>query len=210
MEPAKPMTRITAQSVLLALLLVVLASGTGHAAASGVTRELLPEHAVSAEGPSFGGEPPWQKLKADSEGFSVALPGAPELITKTTKTLLGPVNETAYRVRNRLGEFSVELHELPGISALLAPARLVISRARDSLLADRAAEQLTFEMVQGEDYPRGIVTYRSADTKFEVEEIHLVLAGKRLFVLAAGLLRGSERPSMERFFDSFRVSKKSK
>ena len=99
--------------------------------------------------------------------------------------------------------------ELPGISALLAPARLVISKARDSLLEDRGAEQLSFEMVRGEDYPHGIVTYRSADSKFEVEEIHLVLAGKRLYVLVAGLLNGSERASMERFFNSFRVSKPS-
>jgi hypothetical protein len=36
-----------------------------------------------------------------------------------------------------------------------------------------------------------------------------VLAGKRLYVLVAGLLNGSERASMERFFNSFRVSQPS-
>ena len=197
--------RLTALAV---LFLVVLVQGTGRAAGSAATDELLPQHETSSQGPSFGGEIPWQNFKAESEGFSVALPGDPELIRKTAKTLLGPVKETAYRVQSRVGVFSVELHELPGITALLAPARLVIAKARDSVLEDRSAEQLSFEMVQGEDYPRGILTYRSAGTKFEIEEIHLVLAGKRLYLLAADLLKGSERASMERFFKSFRISKR--
>jgi hypothetical protein len=150
-------------------LLALLVAGSGYAAAPATTRELLPEHEASAEGPCFSGDALWQNLQSNTEGFSVTLPGSPEQINKTSKTLLGPVKETAYRVRNRLGEFSVELHELPGISALLAPSRLVISKARDSLLEDRGAQQLSFEMVRGEDYPHGIVTYRSADSKFAFE-----------------------------------------
>jgi hypothetical protein len=65
-------------------------------------------------------------------------------------------------------------------------------------------------MVKGERYPRGILSYRSAGTKFEIEEIHLVLAGKRLYLLAADLRKGSDRPAMQRFFDSFQVTERSK
>ena len=205
MHPVK-----TQSIVLAALLLTVLGQGSGHASEPGTVPLLQAQHDTGAEEPSFSGEATWQNFHSESEGFSVVLPGSPKLISGTTRTLLGPVKETAYRVRNRLGEFTVELHELPGISALLAPSRLVIGRARDSLLANRSAEQLSFQMIKGEDYPHGIVTYRSADTKFEIEEIHLVMAGRRLFVLIASLLEAVDRPSMERFFNSFRVSERSK
>lgn len=193
--------------VVLALAILVQSD---PAAALDTANESPSQQETSVELSSFSGDAPWQDFHSDAEGFSVALPGSPELISNTTKTFLGPVKETAYRVRNRLGEFAVELHELPSLSALFAPARLVIGKARDNLLESRSAEQLSFNMVQGGDYPQGILTFRSADTKFELEEIHLVLAGKRLYVLAAGLLKGSERPSMERFFNSFRVSERSK
>jgi hypothetical protein len=171
--------------------------------------DAAPEDAVP-EDPSSDESARWRDFHAQAEGFRIALPGKPELITKTTQTILGPVEDIGYRVRNRLGEFSAELHMLPRISSLFAPTRLVIAKARDNLLKNRSAKQLSFRMLEGEGYPHGILTYRSSATKFAIEKIHLVLAGRRLYVLEAGVLSRRGSPSMKRFFDSFEILEQAK
>ena len=150
---------------------------------------------------------PWHELRAEAEGFRVELPGRPRFVSKTIPTFLGTVKESAYRTWFDGGLFSVELHELPGITRL-SPARLVLERAGDEVLADRGGEELSSRSVRAGGHPGRVVTFRTPDSGFAIEEAHLVLAGSRLFLLTAGLAKeDGDRSALDRFFGSFRIRK---
>jgi hypothetical protein len=152
-------------------------------------------------------EDPWHELRAEAEGFSVELPGRPEFLSKTIPTFLGIVKESAYRTPFDGGLFSVELHELPGLTRF-APARVVLERAGNEVLQDRGGEELSSRSVRAGDHPGRVLTFRSPDSGFAIEEAHLVLVGSRLFLLTAGLAKeGGDRSALDRFFGSFRIRK---
>jgi hypothetical protein len=162
---------------------------------------------LSPDDASSQQEDPWHELRAEALGFSVELPGRPEFLSKTFSTILGTVKESAYRTRFDGGLFSVELHELPGLTRL-APARAVLERAGNEVLEDRRGEELSSRSVRAGDHPGRVLTFRSPESGFAIEEAHLVLAGSRLFLLTAGLAEeGGDRSALDRFFGSFRIRK---
>jgi len=162
---------------------------------------------LSPDDASSQQEDPWHELRVEALGFSVDLPGRPEFLTKTFSTLLGTVKESAYRTRFDGGLFSVELHELPGLTRW-APAHLVLERAGNEVVADRLGEELSSRSVRVRGHPGRVVTFRSPESGYAIEEAHLVLAGSRLFLLTAGLAKeGGDRSALDRFFGSFRIRK---
>jgi len=150
----------------------------------------------------------WRNVTAHAERFSAQFPARPEFRSVTQHTIVGDVTQTGYRARFGDGFFSVELHELPGIAEFFAPANLVLERAKNQILKESDTVPLSFARVETEGHPGSVFSYRSDKSNFEIEEVRLVLVGKRLFKLTAGLVKGSDdRSAMDRFFNSFRFWK---
>ena len=82
----------------------------------------------------------------------------------------------------------------------------MLERAGNEVLEDRRGEQISSTNVKAGDHPGRVVTFRSPESGFAIEEARLVLAGSRLFLLTAGRAKeGDDRLAMDRFFDSLRI-----
>lgn len=142
------------------------------------------------------------------ERFSVAFPAHPEYHSATAHTIVGDIKQQGYRAPFGDGFFSVELHELPRIARILLPARLLLDRAKSQILKESGTESLSFRRVTTSGHPGSVFSYRSPESNFEIEEVHLFLVGKQLVKLTAGVAKGSnDRSPMDRFFNSFRFLK---
>jgi len=151
----------------------------------------------------------WQPLDAVAEGFRALLPRDETWVESGLReTVIGTVSEKKYFARSDGRTFSVGLHMLPKLGKLFAPSRLILSNAKKNVLLTDAGDEVSYERRRMGDYPGALLTYRSTrpGDDYGLMEAHLVLVGRRLYVLKASEPgSGADRADTDLFFDSFEV-----
>lgn len=151
----------------------------------------------------------WRIFRSDPGGFSVLLPGEPEHLSRETSTIVGGVRENKYLVPVGNGFFSVGLHELPRLSNFFAPARVILSQTKNQILKGTKSEELSFDEFDDPRFPARVLRYRNGVEGFTIEEVRMILVGRRLYLLTAGYDESdADRTLMDRFFDSFVLESK--
>lgn len=167
----------------------------------------MPMQANASELPAPGAATiAWHAVELDVEGFSALFPGEPAHLLETTHTILGAVEASRYVYETADDFFSVERHQLPKLSRMLAPASLIIDRAKDGILSDREADEVSFERMSATEHPAGVLRYRTrqGSSAVEIAQIHLV--GRNIYLVTAESGESEqERSVVERFMDSFRL-----
>ena len=153
----------------------------------------------------------WTRFTSETGRFSVLVPGEPSLLERKTTTIIGTLNEWKYLVPLADGAFSVGFHDLPPIAMLLAPTRVVLSRTRDQILTGTEGTEISFVEYDFDGHPGRILAYEAENSEYRYEEVRMILVGRRLYLLTAGRpALEADRSLMDRFFDSFRIERKSK
>lgn len=150
----------------------------------------------------------WTLLESVTDGFRAWLPGPTREESSLRQTIAGTVAEKKYFGQEDGRFFSVGFHMLPKLGKWFAPTSLVISTAKKNVLSANEGRELSFERRDMNGHPGGVLTYAPLDDDegFDVMEVHMVLVGRRLYVLkASDPEQGASRASADRFFDSFEV-----
>lgn len=147
----------------------------------------------------------WQKLEPDSATFQIELPGTPEYSQQVHSTWVGSIVEQRWALERPDVHLEVLRYELPFVPTLILSDASLIRRARDSLLEDRSARQLSWEPMQISDHPGWTLRFEGPDSGASTEEARFLLAGRALYILDASTkASGGETPAA-RFFNSFRL-----
>jgi hypothetical protein len=187
------------RAALLATALLVAAAGVPAPAMAASESEAAKEPETAAV---------WQRLVPETNDFSILLPGDPSLLVKRNQTIVGPVTESKYVVEVGEGHVSVETHVLPKIAMLLAPARIVLERAKQQILETHSAQEISYTALADSRYRGARLLYRPQGSDLEVQEVRLILSKNRLYLLTAALPSGKAmREIVSRFFDSFRIGR---
>lgn len=168
----------------------------------------LEPDAASAAAQAPDAEDRWQLLESVTDGFRAWLPGPTHEESSLRQTIAGTVAEKKYFGQEDGRFFSVGFHMLPKLGKWFAPTSLVISTAKKNVLSTSEGRELSFERRDMDGHPGGVLTYAplSENEGFDVMEVHMVLVGRRLYVLKASDPElGAGRASADRFFDSFEV-----
>ena len=172
---------------------------------------------IGASAPAFEPEvvvePPasengWELLEPMTDGFRAWLPGPTRLESSLRDTIAGQVAEKKYFGHEDGRSFVLGFHVLPKLGKWFAPTSLVLSQAKKNVLATNGGRELSFERRRMNGHPGGVLKYEPVDetADFDLMEVHLVLVGRRLYVLKASHAHeGVDRTSADRFFDSFEV-----
>ena len=160
--------------------------------------------ALEPEVPAASGEERWLVLESMSEGFRALLPGPTREESFLRQTIAGPVQEKKYFGEENGRFFSVGLHILPKLGKWFAPTSLVLSQAKKNVLSTNGGREISYERRRMGKHPGGVLTYAPIDSSdpFDVMEVHMVLVGRRLYILKASHDEGEVyRASADRFFE---------
>jgi len=151
-------------------------------------------------------EPIWREFHSRSTGFLAEVPAEPRFESGEELTLAGRVLHHHYIVEHPDARFDLERLDLPAIAVFLFSARRLLERSKDGyveeldLLVDRVEEI----EVQGHPGLRLLFRHRAAGGG--QGETWFILAGRHLYMVAAGPYRPEVRATMvERVFSSFRI-----
>lgn len=209
MQPARSFqtrrTRSGARRRLTAAVVCLLVCASAAAAL-----EPTAETAALGASDADGAADRWQLVEAMAEGFRALLPRDDTWQEQSFReTVIGTVSETKYFARGDDGRvFSIGLHTLPKLGKLFAPSSLILSNAKKNVLLTDAGREISYERRSIGDHPGALLTYaptRVGDD-YGVMEAHLVLVGRRLYVLKASHTGGaSVQGETDLFFESFEV-----
>lgn len=152
----------------------------------------------------------WHVFEAVAEGFRALLPRDETWEESNLReTVIGTVSEKKYFARGDDGRvFSVGLHMLPKLGKLFAPSSLILSTARKNVLITDGGREVSYERTRIGDYPGAHLTYeptREGDD-YGLMEAHLVLVGRKLYVLKASHVESTRvSGDTDLFFRSFEV-----
>lgn len=148
----------------------------------------------------------WHPLELDAEGFGALFPGKPEHQLETTQTILGSIEARRYVYETADKFFSVERHELPRLSRILAPDSLILNRSKDGILSDREADEVSFEETESGEHPMGVLRYHTRDGSAAIEMAQIHLVGRNIYLVTAESgASEAERSVVRHFFDSFHL-----
>ncbi|MFN8609016.1 MAG: hypothetical protein U0931_15890 [Vulcanimicrobiota bacterium] len=137
----------------------------------------------------------WKPYNYPPAHFSTVFPGPPKISTSQTDSPIGAVTTTVYTSTVATGSFSVAYTELPGAAVRFASDR-VVSDARDGILQDARAQQVSWNPLNG-----GYELAYRAPKKQGWSQIFLV--SNRLYVLDARVKLGTDKGQIIPFFAKF-------
>lgn len=164
-----------------------------------------PAHGLDA------GEPPphspqWRSFRSPESRFSVSVPSAPEVTTKTHPTIVGPVRETRYAAGFGETVVAIELHELPRIAVFLLPTGAILDRAREELVKATGGRVIASRDATHRGHSARELTYEIPQQPILKERALLVLVEHRLYIAFATWPEGSQAgPAAARVFESFEI-----
>jgi hypothetical protein len=148
----------------------------------------------------------WRELHSRSAGFRVEVPAEPKAEPGEELTLAGRVIHHHYIVEHPDARFDLERLDLPAVAVFLFSTRRLLERSKDEyveeldLLVDRVEE------IQVQGHPGLRLVFRHRGGEGGQGETWFILAGRHLYMVAAGPYRPEVRDTMvERVFSSFRI-----
>lgn len=144
----------------------------------------------------------WQNFSPPDGGFSVSMPGKPNLTQSVHKSFVGAVKENTYTVKFGKTTYSASYSELPGIAVSLGGSHTIFNKARDGLLKEAGGTENSFNEIrlggsEGRELTFSTDSGAAGKAKF-------FLIDKRLYVLVASGPTGAAA-RVDRFLNSFKL-----
>ena len=191
--------------VRMTVLAIVVALVPAVGAAPALADDATPKAGAEANADSDA----WTEVDRSKEGFRAEFPGEPERTVESFGTALGKIKASRFVWEDATEHFSVEHHLFPTLARALAPASLILSKTRDSILEGRDAEEISFEEIEGAAHPTRVLLLRSRDGRSPVERTVLTLVGRRLYMATAETGEDASALSRARhFFDAFEIQER--
>jgi hypothetical protein len=148
----------------------------------------------------------WRELRSDSAGFRVEVPAEPRVEFDRELTLVGRVAHHHYIVEHPDARFDLERIDLPAIVALFYSSKGLLERSRDGYVEELDVVVERTEEIEVQGHPGLRLLFRRGAGESERGETWFILAGRHLYMVAAGPYRPEVRDTMvERVFSSFRI-----
>ena len=151
-------------------------------------------------------DPVWREFHSRSAGFRVEVPAEPRLRYEEEMTLGGKVIHRHYIIEHPDARFDLERHDLPPVAVFFLSSRRLLERSKNQyvekldVIVDSAAE------IELQGHPGLRLRFRHRAAGSVQEETWLILAGRHLYMVAAGPFLPEVRSTMvERVFSSFRI-----
>jgi hypothetical protein len=143
-------------------------------------------------------------FRSDSGRFRIEFPAmAPESRNLSAAKFTSTTNNIVHEVRVGETSFAVELHDIPRVAAMLLTRDYILERAKEGMLADMGARELSSRKVSRQQHPARRVRYEVPEQGLE-GELLIVLVRRRLYLVSAQYPTQSKPPVMfSTFVDSF-------
>ncbi len=140
----------------------------------------------------------WQIFTSARGGFSIVMPGTPELHEKVHRSLVGAIQEHTYSVATGDGDYSIEFSDLPWAAVGLGGPGMIFRRAKEGLLRDNGGTETGFSAIELHEHPGRELSFRIPGK--ESGKARFFLVEQRLYVLVA---TASDPGNVQKFLGSF-------
>jgi hypothetical protein len=148
----------------------------------------------------------WRILTVDVDHFQALFPGKVHHVLETNETIAGSVKASRWVYRTANAFFAVERHQLPRVSTMFAPSRLIFSKAKDNILSTRNAVELSYGNLETSEQPARVLRYHDEGDESRVATTELYLLGRDLYLITAQPANGEDKPTvMRRFLESVKL-----
>lgn len=153
---------------------------------------------------ALGAAPKFAPYASKADGFSVDLPGTPEVETEKEDGPEGPSVTRTYTATSDLGAYLISVTDDPSMAALIKAGK-----AETGLDAFRDSQKKEASIVSEKKLSLGAIPGREFKTRGKELDsvVHVYLDGSRLFALMVATPHGvaPEPAGLKQFFDSFRI-----
>jgi hypothetical protein len=148
----------------------------------------------------------WREFYSRAAGFRVEIPAQPRRRDSEDWTLAGKVVHHHYIVELPAARFDFERIDLPVLASFFYSSTRLLERAKDDYLEELDAIADSVEAIEVQGYPGLRLLFRHRAAGSAQEETRFILAGRHLYMVAAGPFLPEVRSSMvERVFSTFRI-----
>ena len=153
---------------------------------------------------ALGAAPKFAPYASKADGFTVDLPGTPEVQTEKEDGAQGPTVTRTYTAANDLGAYLISVTEDASMAELIKAGNI-----DTGLDAFRASQQREAKIVSERKITLGAIPGRELRTSGQALDsvMHIYLHGSRLYALMVATPHGvaPEPNGLQQFFDSFRI-----
>ncbi len=133
-------------------------------------------------------------------GFRAYFPSAPKQINLVEKTFVGKVPHYKFFVKNKTGEWAVDVSMLPEIAMVFSSPSSLYEKAKKALLKDVKAKEISFQRVYLDQLEGRELHYKKPEG---IEgKVRFFLKDKKLYTVVVEIPKDKSR---QRFFRSFRL-----
>lgn len=148
----------------------------------------------------------WREFHSRSAGFRVEIPAEPRYRYSEDWTPAGKVIHHHYIVELPAARFDLERIDLPVLVSFFYSSEGLLERAKDGYLEELDAVAETVEAIAVQGYPGLRLLFRHRAPESAQDETRFILAGRHLYMVAAGpFLPEVRSPIVERVFSTFRI-----
>jgi hypothetical protein len=148
----------------------------------------------------------WREFHSRSAGFRVELPAEPSYRYSEDRTLVGKVLHHHYIVELPVARFDLERIDLPVLARFFYSSERLLERAKDGYLEELDAIAEAVESIELQGYPGLRLLFRHRAAEGAQGETRFILAGRYLYMVAAGPFLPEVRSTIvERVFSTFRI-----
>ena len=162
--------------------------------------------AASIADPARADGASWREFHSRAAGFRVEIPAEPRRRDSEDWTLAGKVVHRHYIVELPAARFDFERVDLPALASFFYSSTGLLERVKDDYLEELDAVSESVEPIEVQGYPGLRLLFRHRAAGSAQEETRFILAGRHLYMVAAGPFLPEVRSSMvERVFATFRI-----
>jgi hypothetical protein len=151
-------------------------------------------------------DPVWREFHSRSAGFRAEVPAEPRLQYDEEMTLAGKVVHRHYIIEHPDARFDLERHDLPSVAVFLLSSKRLLERSKDQYVERLDLIVDSAEAIEVQGHPGLRLRFRHRAAGSVQEETRFILAGRHLYMVAAGPFLPEVRSTMvARVFSSFRI-----
>lgn len=147
-----------------------------------------------------------ESYRSEAGRFEVRMPGPPEVQSSSYRTVAGRIRSTEYAVEIGSREFLVEHYDLPRLTSLILPDKMILRRAKGDFLESVGGQERACRETTVQGHPARSVSFDVAGPPERVGEAILVLVARRLYLVFVTHPRDDAAgPQLAQMLRTFRV-----
>jgi hypothetical protein len=154
----------------------------------------------------------WQRFTSEVGRFQIEAPGEPEIEHEFHDSPVGKIETHIFTWKNGELDFSADYSDLPWLATFFGGRKKILRRARESLMEDEKATELSVEEIRLDDYDGIEVRFTTPPENDQpplIAKARLFLIKKRLYVLVARApVTRPQYENIERYLGSFQLLSK--